>query len=285
MTNNLDVLTDSSKNHSTSIFLSILLDMNGFSFYISGANDLPDARKQGAYSFDNTEKNLKELAYFLKKKLRIIDHGLKITKVELVYNHHLFALVPQEVFDPKFSKDYLKYTTQTFETDIFKHDVISNTGIVSVFIPLMNIHNLLLKRYGAFEYKHISSYTLTSELNKKVFRSSLGLESHQKNLSLETESDFYTQLSIWCFDSHIVIKGSCNHQLIFYNNFDFLSLIDIVYYVLHVLNDQNIEAQKSVIVLYQSCNEELLQLLQKYITPNVSFTLTSAQIHYQIHQL
>ena len=134
-------------------------------------------------------------------------------EVLVIHANNLSTFVPQSLFDEEFLGSYLQYNIKVFTTDFFAFDVIPNYDLNSVYIPYVNINNLLIDQFGGFDYKHSST----------VLVNTLLIASKNKD-----EKKMFVHFNSFHFEI-IIIE---NQKLLLYNSFDYNTPEDFIYYIL-----------------------------------------------------
>ena len=160
-TNNLD-LENLKETH-----LSIQLSLDGFSFCI--INEF--SKELFAYAtHEFQEKNNSPIKHLeLVKNLfntqkELLHQNYK--SVSVVHYNNLVAQVPKPFFDKNYLASYLQQSIKILDNDFIAYDEISNTDIVNVYVPFVNINNFFIDTFGSFEFKH-NSTVLIEELLRK----------------------------------------------------------------------------------------------------------------------
>lgn len=137
----------------------------------------------------------------------------KYDEIVVLHSNNLSAFVPQALFDENHLGDYLQYNVKVFESDFFAYDTLENYQINNVYVPYVNINNVLLDIFSDFDYRHSSSI-----LVEKLLDLSKNDDDRQMFVHFEEKS----------FEI-IVVQ---NRKLLFYNSFDFSTKEDFAYYLL-----------------------------------------------------
>lgn len=148
-------------------------------------------------------------------------------EVELLHNNTLNTIVPNEFYKEEALGNYLQFTIKVFPTDYFASDEISPLQAHNVYVPYVNFNNYFLDKFGAFEYKHI--YT---PLLEYTFAHSM--KDVQK---------------FWLYkaqNSCVIIIYKQQH-LAFINAFEIESKEDLLYYILFVMEQMQIDPSQQVI--------------------------------------
>ncbi len=184
---------------------------------------------KSSFSDFTLEKKLKtgSLSDFLDKILSEKNiYELNVENVNVHFDNDLFCLVPNELFEESKKKEYLKYITKISNDDFISHDSINEINVKNVFLPYVNVNNLLVEKFKEINYYHYNSTLL-----KKLFK--LNNELQQKNC-------------LFCVVSHkkfkIVVfnKG----KLTFFNSFEYQNSSDILYFLLATCQNIKINIDK-----------------------------------------
>lgn len=233
--------------------ISIQLSVDGFSFciYTPYQNEIKKISDFTLQTKENytPQKHLKEINKIFNQK-SILNHTFN--KVFVTHVNPLVTQVPKPFFNKKHLKKYLDYTIKTYETDYVTFDEIPN-DIVNVYIPFVNINNFFIDKFGGFEFKHSSSIFIDFALKK--------YKNNDKNLCLVNVFSNYFEL--------IVIK---NKKFTLYNQFNFTTKEDFIYYILFVVEQLQLNPQDVSLILFGTITKssELYQIAYRYIK-NISF--------------
>ena len=199
------------------------------------------------YNFDQKilpEKLSEKLNAILKESE--IDQS-KIINVKLIICNKLSSLVPDNLFEEKLSLEYLKFNSKLLENDFAAHDFIEEIDAVNVYLPYVNVNNYILENFGSFDFYHYSTLLI-----KKLVK-----------YNREKESSLYANLQEEDFQVLIIKKN----KLLYYNNFDFNTKEDILYFLLFVIEQNKIDINKSKLFLIGKINveSEAYLLISKFI--------------------
>ena len=188
----------------------------------------------------------------LLKKLNLIINESEINiscviEVRLIVFNKLSTLVPKNLFDENLSLDYLKFNSKLLKNDYAAFDLIEEIGAVNVFLPLVNVNNYLIEKFGSFNYYHYSTILI------------------KKLLKYNTNKDTSLYANIQLNNFQILIFK--NKSLQYYNNFEFKEKEDILYFTLFIMEQNKIDNIKTKLLLLGNINEEsdTYLLLSKFI--------------------
>lgn len=230
--------------------LSIQFSLDGFSFCIS--NSLNIVSKFTSYNFT---KPIKSPERILKEIQEIFNHEKSLQQdfesVSVIHQNTLSSLVPDAYFKEGDLKNYLKYSIKTITTDLIVYDDLNFIKAKNVYVPYVNINNFIFQHFGEFEYRHHSSILI-----EKLF-------SHSDNTL-----NFCINVSQSLLDI-AVIKDS---EILFYNNFEYQTKEDFIYYILFTLEQLELSTEKTNISITGDINKqsELYEILYTYVR-NINF--------------
>ena len=230
--------------------LSIQFSLDGFSFYISNTHHIISK-----FTSFNFTKPIKSPELILKKIKEIFKNEKTLQQdfetVSVVHQNNLSTLVPNQYFKDDNLNKYLKYSVKTITTDLIVYDDLNFIKAKNVYVPFVNINNFIFQNFGEFEYKHHSSILL-----EKLF------------LQSDDSLNFFVNISQSLFDI-VVLKDS---KILFYNNFEYQTKEDFIYYILFTLEQLELSTDKTKVSLLGDINKqsELYKILYTYVR-NISF--------------
>jgi hypothetical protein len=228
--------------------LSIQLSLNGFSFCVLDKT-YGLIQKLVHYPFkepaSGPEDLLKRTQEFFDKE-KILQH--KYGSVNVTHVNELSSLVPKAFFDESKLKDYIRYSSKTFDNDYIVWDEIENHDLINVYIPFVNINNFLLERFGSFEYKHFSTVLITNLLSTYRFSE-------------------HPHLFVHLDKNRMYVVGISNNKLQLYNSFPFNTREDFLYYLLFAAEQLGMDPESFELVLSGDIdkNSELYDIAYTYV--------------------
>ncbi|MBU2951034.1 DUF3822 family protein [Tamlana agarivorans] len=245
-------ITNKSSNELTNIELSIQLSLSGLSFCILNRNL-------------NTVINLREIQFEKKlNPLELLDRlkelfhnqetlSYNFSKVSVIHENDLFAIVPQPLFNEDCLAHYLKFNSKILKSDYITYDTIKENDSVNVYVPYININNFIYDKFGAFTFKHISTVLVENLLQ---------VEKNKLNTRV------YINVSFDHFEI-VIIEHS---KLKLCNTFTYGSYEDFIYYILFTAEQLNLnpETLKLVFLGQIEKGDKLYEIAYKYIR-NISF--------------
>lgn len=228
--------------------LSIQLSLDGFSFCVLDKTyDL--IQKLVYHPFKESASGPEELLtriqeIFEKENLLQQQYG----SVNVTHLNDLTSLVPKAFFDESKLKDYIRYSSKTFDNDYIVFDEIDNHDLFNVYIPFVNVNNFLLERFGSFEYKHFSTVLISNLLNTYRYSEHPHLFVH-----LEKKRMFVVAIS--------------NNKLQLHNSFAYNTKEDFLYYLLFVAEQLGMDPETLELILSGSIVKEssLFDIAYSYV--------------------
>jgi len=254
--------------------LSILINRNGLSYLISDADNKTIVDFSSHDFVDHSSEE--ELHHFVHKFLnekKIVEQSFSNVRVCFVNN--LSSFVPLPLFNKNKKATYLENHTDIRIQDYVSFDDISSTQIANVYIPYVNVNNMLLESFGKFSYVHCSS---------------LLLEILSKENTENTHPLWFIHIQYDLAYYFLFVKG----KLQFYNAFNWTDEKDILYYTIAVAKKNSLALDQTTLLMSGQikAGDKTHQLLSKYIhkasffTPsNSSNKLSSTLLHPHAHTL
>ena len=166
-----------------------------------------------------------------------------VDNVNLYQENDLYTLVPKELYDKDEKKTYLKYNTKVNDSDYISADEINELNIKNVYIPYVNVNNLLVDKFRNINYFHFNSALL-----KKIF--------HAKGTKTFFAHVSTNKLTL------IIFK---NKELNFFNSFEIESSLDIIYYILLIFKEKNLNSTDTKInFIIDKSFDNLLEICGKF---------------------
>lgn len=241
------ILKSNSLNKNNSKALSIQISLSGLSFCILNKST-------------NTIEYLKNVTFdkkgtpfeALERLITTLDTNTifeqNFDSVLLIYQNELSTCVPKTLFNEDNSADYLKFNAKILNTDFIAYDEIKANDSINVFVPYVNINNYIFDRFGAFEYKHASTVLIESLLIKER-------QSEEKKIFINVSKNYFEIIAI------------LNHNLEFYNTFEYQSKEDFIYFILFTIEQLKLDPEdiKTKLMGEISKHDELYDIVYKYI--------------------
>jgi hypothetical protein len=188
-------------------------------------------------------------------------------EIVVLHDNSFNTFVPNALFDEKYLGSYLQYNTKVFETDFFAFDTIGSYEMKNVYVPLMNVNNFLIDRYGPFEYKNINSILVS-----KLLDASRNIEDKQVFVHIQ--------------QNHFEIVVVQNQKLLLYNSFEYSTTEDFLYYLLFTMEQLflNPETVKVWLLGAVDTDSPYFDIAYKYIRNVALFEPVALQEKYSVSQ-
>ena len=254
--------------------LSILINRNGLSFLIYDTNhkDIVSLKSHDFVDYSPEE----ELHHFIYKYLteqEVIGQSFSDVRVCVVNN--LSSFVPLPLFYKNKKASYLESHADVRKQDYISFDSLPSAQVANVYIPYVNVNNMLLESFGKFSYVHCSSLLLEVLSKQDV----------DKN---DPYWFVHVQYDLAYF--FLMKKG----KLHFYNAFQWKNEKDLLYYAMAIAKNNAIELEKAILWISGRVRpgDEIHQLLSNYVyktsffTPSKDLHFSSSKpLHLHIHTL
>ena len=254
--------------------LSILINRNGLSFliYDTNHNDVVSLKSHDFVDY-SAEEELHHFVYKYLTEQEIIGQSFADIRVCVINN--LSTFVPQSLFDKNKKSSYLESHADVRKQDYVSFDFLASAQIFNVYIPYVNVNNILLESFGKFSYVHCSSILLEVLSKQDIDKD-------------EPYWFVHVQYDLAYF--FLMKKG----KLHFYNAFQWKNEKDLLYYAMAIAKNNAIELEKATLWLSGRVRpgDEIHQLLSNYVyktsffTPSKDLHFSSSKpLHPHIHTL
>jgi hypothetical protein len=227
--------------------LSIQIRLSGLSFCVLNRSTNTIERLQ------HIQLEKKATPFELLNHLKTIlesnkDFNQPFDSVLCIYQNELSTLVPKSLFNENHLADYLKFNAKILQTDLIDYDTIAINDSVNVFVPLVNINNYLFDTFGSFIYKHSSTILIESILQKS---------SKHEYIALYINVGYF----------HFEMIAARQHELIFYNRFDYNTKEDFIYYLLFTMEQLKLDPETVKLHLSGDIeqDDDLFNIIYKYV--------------------
>ena len=254
--------------------LSILINRNGLSFLIYDTNhkDIVSLKSHDFVDY-SPEEELHHFIYKYRTEQEVIGQSFSDVRVCVVNN--LSSFVPLPLFDKNKKESYLEGHADVRKQDYISFDSLPSAQVANVYIPYVNVNNMLLESFGKFSYVHCSSLLLEVLSKQDV----------DKN-----EPSWFVHVQYDLAYFFLMKKG----KLHFYNAFQWKNEKDLLYYAMAIAKNNAIELEKAILWISGRVRpgDEIHQLLSNYVyktsffTPSKDFHFSSSKpLHPHIHTL
>lgn len=144
--------------------------------------------------------------------------------IVVLHDNNLNTFVPTAIFDENALGSYLQYNTKVFSSDFFAFDELANQTINNVYIPYVQINNVLFDKLGSFTYQNINTALVDHVLERAA-----------NNTNIEVYA--YVQ------KDHFELVVTQGAQLILFNSFLYTTPQDFIYYLLFVYEQLKLDPE------------------------------------------
>ncbi|NHF59782.1 DUF3822 family protein [Flavobacteriaceae bacterium TP-CH-4] len=252
-TNNNDIENTSKDFHR----LSIQISLNGLSFCVldTVANRIVGSEHLIFHKELTPYQTLKELQQLFKRH-QIDD--TKFSEVVVIHRNNLFSLVPKSLFDEKELANYLKFNAKILANDHIAYDELEGYDLMNVYVPFVNINNYIYDLFGEFIYKHHGTVMVQSLLDEHVNGK---------------EPVVYVHV----FDRQLDITVITQKKLLLFNNFEYSTQEDFLYYLLFTLEQLGLNPESVPLKMFGDVGEDdpIYRLCYEYVK-DISILLPAA---------
>lgn len=239
--------TSLEKEKTQNYFLSIQADLNGFSFCIL---DIEKKTYLGIRHYDI--KDVYSLDDFTDKLLKIFNEDELLNKsfksVSFIYLTQKSILIPASFFDKSNLKAYFEFNHSLSDLDEIHYNFLSEIDAYNVFVIPNYIASEIIKRFENVKLYHQATPFIKSIFEKNIDRDSDGV---------------YVNMN----DKFIDIAVARENRLNLYNTFQFQNETDLLYFVLYIYKQLNLDTKKNKLFVsgQQGENPKYYKALKKYI--------------------
>ncbi|MDO5510841.1 MAG: DUF3822 family protein [Weeksellaceae bacterium] len=212
--------------------LSILIDKGGFSFVV-WKNCVAHHQAYipiGAADHDNVFKDI-----YLQQEYNLVNCAILSPQ---------FALVPKEYFTHEIPlEDWLTFNSQVFEGDVVLHYEIPEQDIFWVYAIDASQKKLFDNKFANTKWHHSGS----------IFLESLSVDSQEKVLFANIHKNV--------LEIAVYKEG----RLHFYNQFVYRSSNDLMYFILNVYAQLELDTNQDPLYYFGKVQDENLQRLLKFV--------------------
>lgn len=202
--------------------------------------------------FDNQNKTNPTEELFIKSLTENTVFTKQYDEINVIHDNNLSCFVPMALFDENALGSYLQYNVKVFETDFFAVDTNQNYQFNTVFVPYININNVLIDQFGSFDYQHSSSVLVSKllDISKNI---------DDKKMFVHMQSN------------HFEIVVIQNQKLLLYNSFEYKTPEDVIYYILFTAEQLLLNPENFLLEFLGKIDSEntIYKIVYKYVR-NVS---------------
>ncbi len=215
-------------NITQSYYLSIQVSLNGLSFCILD----PVRNKYIALSHQNFENDL-VFDDFLNtieniiKKDDLLSHSYKSTKLIWLSNKNTF--IPSSYFNKKNLKKYFEFNQKLDDLDEIHFKELKYVDAYSIFVVPNQIANIFIKQFPDLNFYNQQIPFIEHTLFK--------YHSESKKVFVNVNDEF------------IDLSITENGKLLLYNNFVYKTESDMIYFIMYVFDQFNLNAENTELIL------------------------------------
>ena len=236
------------KENTRNYHLSIQADLNGFSFCILDIAKkiylgLRHYQLKDVYHTENYVDKLTEIF----KEDNLLNKQFKSSS--FVYLTQKSTLIPESFFDKSNLKAYFEFNQSLNELDEINYNFIAEINAYNIFTVPNYIVNEVVNRL-----KNVNLFHQATPFIKSIFK---------KDIKTESEC-VYVNMNNKFIDIGVAVEN----RLLLYNTFQFQKETDLLYFVLYIYNQLNLDTRKSRLFISgeQSDKTQYYNELKKYIT-------------------
>ncbi|MBN2349793.1 MAG: DUF3822 family protein [Bacteroidales bacterium] len=252
-------------------YLSIQVDLNGFSFFILDTEHLLFLAFR-KYSFQNVHlvEDLTSKIEDLLEKDDLLQQNYNRTGV--IFSSQKSTLVPSAYFNEKDLRSYFEFNHSIDELDEIHYNYIYAIDAYNVFTIPNYVANELYNKFQKVHFYHQATPIIN------------GIYTREKS---SKENEVYINLNKDFFDIAVICSGSLN----LYNTFSYQDENDLLYFILYVCKQLSIESEKTAVYLSgEECSHSVyFAAIKKYLPyifyniPNSKFIFAKALDHFKKH--
>lgn len=239
--------------------LSLLVSPEGFSYAVLDTLNSKVLAVNDVVFSTNSDSNILEDSY---SKALSENEALseKYDEITVLHDNNLSCFVPTPLFDENAAGSYLQYNVKVFETDFFAFDSNETYQFNTVYVPYVNINNLLIDQFGSFDYKHSHSVLVSKLLDAS------------KNIDDK-------KMFVHFQPNHFEIIVVQNQKLLLFNSFEYKTPEDLIYYLLFTAEQLLLNPESFNLEFLGNINEEseFFKIAYKYIRNVSLFDVTDYQ--------
>ena len=252
--------------------LSIQVSLSGLSFCIYDLRERA-FEKSGSMVFPKQLTpygTLKKLTRFLE------DHHIpraRFSEVVVTHRNNLFGFVPKVFFDADELANYIKLNAKILVNDHMAYDELENHALVNVYVPFVNINNYIFELFGAFTFKHHGTVMVESLLQQEQ----VSHDTQPAGEKVATERG-HAVCYVYVFERQMDITVIENNNLLLYNNFNFVTKEDFLYYLLFTIEQLGLDTETVSLKLFGDIEEDddSYRMCYEYIRDVVIFVPSDA---------
>ncbi len=241
----IDISLD--KDNTQNYHFSIQADLNGFSFCIL---DIDKKVYLGLKHY--SIKDIYSINDYTDRLVKIFDNdillGFPFGSVSFIYLTQKSILIPESYFDKSNLKSYFEFNHSISELDEINYNLLSDIDAYNVFVIPSYVANEVIKRFRDAKLYHQATPFIRSIFEKDADKENDGV---------------YVNMNNRFIDIAVAGKG----KLKLYNTFQFQNETDLLYFILYVYKQLNLDTQTNKLYISGelSDNQQIFRSLKKFI--------------------
>ncbi len=236
------------KENTRNYHLSIQTDLNGFSFCILDIEKkiylgLRQYQLEDIYSTENYVDNLTEI--FTEDNLL----NSQFKSCSFIYLTQKSTLIPESFFDKSNLRAYFEFNQSLDELDEIHFNFVNEINAYNIFtIPHYIVNEVVNRLKNAKLFHQVSPFI------KSIFKKGTGYENECVYVNMNNK--------------FIDIAVAARNKLLLYNTFQFQKETDLLYFVLYIYNQLNLDTRKNKLYISgeHSDKTRYYNELKKYVT-------------------
>ncbi len=189
----------------------------------------------------------------LKRLEELFDKETELNKpysrVNVIYQNHWSALVPNDLYNPDLKKDYLKYSLKVFEDDAIDIDILPEIYARNIYLYPRLVNDFFNEKFtGKVQRKHHASVLINALMRY-----------------FSTTDKSYLFINVY---QHTIQMIHLRYgKLQFYNSFLYDTKEDFMYYVLFVMEQLGLDPDLQPVTFlgHITTDDEVYKIAYKYI--------------------
>lgn len=234
------------KNKSKEYKLSIRVSSDGFSFSILDAEKHCLALERfKAFKKESDSDRLNSFKELIRNSELL---NLAYDKVFVLWESNQSILIPDEFFSEAFAFESFQLCHNLKQDDILHWNILNHFNAKNVFVMPNSFKELLTKQFPSVEFFHHSTPFYKTAIKEDI-------SDNHPSVFVNIQKDYF----------HLIIPDRSNKH--FVNSFAYKEDADLVYYILNVYKQQQLNNERSKLIIDGFVQEESksIQLLKKYL--------------------
>ena len=234
------------KNKSKEYILSIRVSSDGFSFSILNVEKQCMALERfKAFKKESISDRLNSFKELIRNSELL---NLEYNKVFVLWESNQSILIPDEFFSEAFAFESFQLCHSLKQDDILHWNDLNHFNAKNVFVMSEPFKELLMKQFPSVGFFHHSTPFYKKAIQEEI-------SDNHPSVFVNIQKDYF----------HLIIPD--RNKKHFVNSFEYKDDTDLVYYILNVYKQQQLNNERSKLVVDGFAQEESksIQLLKKYL--------------------